>query len=109
MSGGERQKLAILLACIHNPCLIFMDELTTGLDPLARRETRRFIKQLQEQGSSVVLTSHFMDEVEELCQRGIILHNGSAVAACSISELIEVGRASKLEEACINIIQGVSA
>ncbi len=109
LSGGERQKLAILLACIHNPCLIFLDELTTGLDPLARRETWRFIKQLQEQGSSIVLSSHFMDEVEELCQRGIILHNGSAVAAGSIPELIEAGRAAKLEEAYINIIEGVSA
>jgi len=109
LSGGERQKLAILLACIHNPQVIFLDELTTGLDPLARRETWRFIKQLQDLGSTVILTSHFMDEVEELCGRGIILHNGSAVAVGTIPEIVNLGRASRLEEAYINIIEGVSA
>jgi ABC-2 type transport system ATP-binding protein len=109
LSGGERQKLAILLACIHDPRVIFLDELTTGLDPFARRETWKFIKQLQEQGSSVVLTSHFMDEVETLCQRGLILRSGVKVAAGSITELMEIGKAPRLEDAYINIIQGVSA
>lgn len=109
LSGGERQKLAILLACIHNPKVIFLDELTTGLDPLARKETWKFITQLQEQGSAVILTSHFMDEVETLCQRGIILHNGSTVATGSIPEIVEFGRAERLEEAYIHIIEGVSA
>lgn len=109
LSGGERQKLAILLACIHRPRVVFLDELTTGLDPLSRRETWGLIKELRELGSTVILTSHFMDEVEELCQRGIILCNGSAVAAGTIPEIVELGTASRLEEAYINIIEGVSA
>ena len=108
LSGGERQKLAILLACIHQPRLIFLDELTTGLDPLARRETWRYIKQLQSAGSTVVLSSHYMDEVEELCSRALILHNGSIIAEGSIPELVRHGGSHRLEEAYINIIEGVS-
>lgn len=106
LSGGERQKLAILLACIHSPKLIFLDELTTGLDPIARRETWKFIIQLQERGSTVILTSHFMDEVETLCQRGLVLFGGEEAASGSISELMEIGKATRLEDAYINIIQG---
>ena len=119
LSGGERQKLSILLACIHSPEVVFLDELTTGLDPLARRETWRFIKKLQDQGTAVVLTSHFMDEVEHLCQRGIILKDGKKIAEGTIAELIAAGQQtmptgtqgtngirSSLEEAYIHLIGG---
>lgn len=116
LSGGEKQKLSILLACIHNPELVFLDELTSGLDPLARRASWAFIQDLQRKGCTVVLTSHFMDEVEHLCNRGMILKAGRKIAEGSIQELKQTGRRSNhgdehlpipgLEEAYINLVGG---
>lgn len=106
LSGGERQKLAILLACIHDPRLIFLDELTTGLDPIARRQTWRSIRDLQRRGSSVILISHYMDEIEALCQRSMVLNEGELIACGTIPELMDIGRAETLEQAYINIIEG---
>jgi len=107
LSGGEKQKLSILLACMHNPDLIFLDELTTGLDPLARRETWKFIKNLQASGTAVVLTSHFMDEVEALCDRLLILKEGEKVIEGTVQEILERGSTpTNLEEAYIELIGG---
>lgn len=105
LSGGERQKLAILLACIHSPELVFLDELTAGLDPLARRQMWFFIKSIQEEGTTVVLTSHYMDEVEALCQRGLMIKDGLVVAEGSIQELIEAGRGKNLDESYVKIME----
>ena len=105
LSGGERQKLSILLACIHSPRLIFLDELTAGLDPLARRDVWKFIKGISEEGTAIVLTSHYMDEVETLCERGLMLKNGNLAAEGSISELIEAGKGKNLDEAYVNIME----
>lgn len=106
LSGGEKQKLSILLACIHSPELVFLDELTTGLDPVARRGTWRFIKRLQEQGTAVVLTSHFMDEVEYLCDRGMVLNDGEKVAEGTVEEITARGGAATLEESYIRLVGG---
>jgi len=106
LSGGERQKLSILLACIHGPELVFLDELTTGLDPLARRETWGFIRRMQENGTSVVLTSHFMDEVEQLCGRAMILRDGQKVAEGTVAELEARGEGKNLEESYIRLVGG---
>lgn len=106
LSGGERQKLAILLSCIHKPQLVFLDELTTGLDPIARRDTWNSIRKLHSQGNSVILISHYMDEIEALCQRSMILSEGELVACGTIQELMAIGRADTLEQAYINIIEG---
>ena len=67
LSGGERQRLFIVLALIPDPELVFLDELTTGLDAKARRSVWKTLAELKEQGLTIFLTSHFMDEVEELC------------------------------------------
>ena len=67
LSGGERQRLFIVLALIPQPDLVFLDELTTGLDAKARRGVWKTLKSLKEQGLTIFLTSHFMDEVEALC------------------------------------------
>lgn len=107
LSGGERQKLTILLASIHIPELLFLDELTTGLDPAARRETWKYIKKLNSQGTTIVLTSHFMDEVEHLCNRGLFLINGRIVKEGSVNEIIEFGRGKNLDQAYMNILEGV--
>ncbi|WP_195269728.1 ABC transporter ATP-binding protein [Eubacterium sp. 1001713B170207_170306_E7] len=76
LSGGERQRLSVLLALIPNPELVFLDELTTGLDTRARREVWHYLKELKKDGLTIVLTSHFMDEVEVLCDRALILKRG---------------------------------
>lgn len=106
LSGGERQKLSILLATLHKPELLFLDELTTGLDPAARRETWKYIKELNENGTTIVLTSHFMDEVEYLCNRGVFLLNGEIVKEGSIEEIISYGSGKNLDESYMNILEG---
>lgn len=79
LSGGERQRLFIVLALIPNPELVFLDELTTGLDARARRDVWNILANLKKQGLSILLTSHFMDEVEALCDEILILKRGKTV------------------------------
>lgn len=79
LSGGERQRLFIVLALIPNPELVFLDELTTGLDARARRDVWNILGKLKKQGLSILLTSHFMDEVEALCDEILILKKGKTV------------------------------
>ncbi len=69
LSGGERQRLFIVLALIPNPELVFLDELTTGLDAKARRDVWKILSELKSKGLTIFLTSHFMDEVEALCDK----------------------------------------
>lgn len=73
LSGGERQRLFIVLALIPNPELVFLDELTTGLDTKARRDVWKILSELKDKGLTIFLTSHFMDEVEALCDEICIL------------------------------------
>ena len=80
LSGGQKQRLFIALALVGNPRVAFLDELTTGLDPQARRATWDLIKRIRDSGVTVVLVSHFMDEVEELCDRAAIVDRGRIVA-----------------------------
>jgi ABC-2 type transport system ATP-binding protein len=89
LSGGQKQRLFIALALVGNPELVFLDELTTGLDPGARRATWDLIHQVQEHGVTVVLVSHFMDEVEELCDRVAILEQGRIVALDTPAGLVD--------------------
>ena len=79
LSGGERQKLFIVLALIPNPQVVFLDELTTGLDAKARRDVWNILDTLKKQGLSILLTSHFMDEIEALCDEILILKKGKTV------------------------------
>jgi len=78
LSGGQKQRLFIALALIGNPEVVFLDELTSGLDPGARHATWDLIAQIRDSGVTVVLVSHFMDEVEELCDRVAILERGGS-------------------------------
>jgi len=80
LSGGQKQRLFIALALVGNPEVVFLDELTAGLDPGARRATWDLIAQVRDSGVTVVLVSHFMDEVEELCDRVAILERGRIAA-----------------------------
>ncbi len=108
LSGGEQQQLSILLANIHKPKLIFLDELTTGLDPIARRKCWNYIKELQKNGSTIILTSHFMDEVEYLCTRCLLIVNGEKKAEGNIKDIMQIGKSENLEEAYINIVEEIN-
>jgi ABC-2 type transport system ATP-binding protein len=80
LSGGQKQRLFLALALINLPELVFLDELTTGLDPQARRATWDLVREIRRQGTTVFLTTHFMDEAEQLCDRVAILDHGQIVA-----------------------------
>ena len=88
LSGGQRQKLFIVLALIPQPKVVFLDELTTGLDAKARREVWKILSDLKEKGLTIFLTSHFMDEVEALCDWVCILKKGKAVFYGTVEEAI---------------------
>ena len=99
LSGGERQKLSVVLALIGNPEIVFLDELTTGLDVVARREVWRTLKQLKEQGLTIFLTTHYMEEAEALCDRVCIIKAGKKIIEGTIDETITASGQRNLEEA----------
>ena len=80
LSGGQKQRLFIALALVNSPELVFLDEITTGLDPQARRLTWDLIREIKAGGTTVVLVTHFMDEAEKLCDRVAIVDHGNVVA-----------------------------
>ena len=99
LSGGERQKLSVVLALIGRPELVFRDELTTGLDVVARREVWRTLKQLKAQGLTIFLTTHYMEEAEALCDRVCIIRSGRKVAEGTVDEVVAASGQRNLEEA----------
>ena len=99
LSGGQRQRLFIVLALIPNPEVVFLDELTTGLDARARREVWNILSDLKNHGMTIFLTSHFMDEVEKLCDQICILKKGRAVFHGTVSEAIKNSPCNQLEDA----------
>jgi ABC-2 type transport system ATP-binding protein len=88
LSGGQKQRLFIALAILPNPKLVFLDELTTGLDPQARHAIWDLIREIRAQGKTVLLTTHFMEEAERLCDRVAIIDNGQIVATDTPQALI---------------------
>jgi ABC-2 type transport system ATP-binding protein len=88
LSGGQRQRLAVACALVGDPVLLFLDEPTTGLDPQSRRHLWDIIRKLGEEGRSVLLTTHYMDEAERLCNRVAIIDHGKIIALGSPAELI---------------------
>lgn len=89
LSGGQRQRFSIAAALVHNPKVFFMDEPTTGLDPQARRNLWDLVKHVQAKGISVILTTHYMDEAEQLCDRVAIMDNGKIIALATPQQLIK--------------------
>jgi ABC-2 type transport system ATP-binding protein len=81
LSGGERQRLAVALAFVNNPELVFLDEPTTGLDPQSRRELHADIARMKHDGRTVLLTTHYIDEAEQLCDRIAIIDRGRIIAS----------------------------
>jgi ABC-2 type transport system ATP-binding protein len=88
LSGGQKQRLFIALALIHDPELVFLDELTTGLDPQARRAIWDLVRGIRDRGKTVVLTTHLMEEAERLCDRVAIIDHGRIVDVDSPDELV---------------------
>lgn len=88
LSGGQRQRLSLVLALIGRPRALVLDELTTGLDPQVRRATWGLISGLADQGLSIVLTSHAMDEIEALCDRVALMRRGRIEACGTVGELV---------------------
>jgi ABC-2 type transport system ATP-binding protein len=87
MSGGQYQRLSLALALIGRPSLVFLDEPTAGLDPRARATTWDLVRELRDQGATVVLTTHAMDEAEQLCNRLAIIDRGRMVGYGTPAEL----------------------
>jgi ABC-2 type transport system ATP-binding protein len=89
LSGGQKQRLAVATALVGNPRILFLDEPTTGLDPQSRRQLWAIIRAFQKKGGTVLLTTHYMDEAERLCDRLAIVDHGQIIAEGTPSDLIE--------------------
>jgi ABC-2 type transport system ATP-binding protein len=88
LSGGQKQRLFVALALINQPEIIFLDELTTGLDPQARRATWELVREVRDRGATVFLTTHYMEEAENLCSRVAILDRGRILALDTPQNLV---------------------
>jgi ABC-2 type transport system ATP-binding protein len=97
LSGGQKQRLFLALALINQPELVFLDELTTGLDPQARHATWDLVRDIRRQGATIFLTTHFMDEAEQLCDRVAILDHGHIIALDTPENLVsQLGMANRI-------------
>jgi ABC-2 type transport system ATP-binding protein len=100
LSGGQKQRFSIVTALVHSPKIFFLDEPTTGLDPQARRNLWKLIEEVRDRGISVILTTHYMDEAEVLCDRIAIMDQGKIIALDTPKKLIKdlLGRGFKKEQ-----------
>lgn len=114
MSGGQKQRFSIATTLINQPKIIFLDEPTTGLDPQARRNLWELIQNIRNRGTTVILTTHYMDEAEQLCDRVAIMDEGKIIALQSPDKLIDdlvasgfertkVTKSASLEDVFINL------
>lgn len=114
MSGGQKQRFSIATTLINQPKIIFLDEPTTGLDPQARRNLWDLIRKIRDKGTTVIITTHYMDEAEQLCDRVAIMDEGKIIALQSpdklIDDLVESGferpkvtKAANLEDVFIHL------
>ena len=97
LSGGQRQRFSIATTLINNPKIIFLDEPTTGLDPQARRNLWDLIREIRDNGTTVIITTHYMDEAEQLCDRIAIMDEGKIIKLDSPDKMIDELVASGFE------------
>ncbi|MBM7790304.1 ABC transporter ATP-binding protein [Tenggerimyces flavus] len=113
LSGGERQRVFIALALLHKPEVVFLDELTTALDPQARLAMWEVVKEIRDRGTTVVLTTHYMEEAEHLCDRVGIIDHGSIIALDIVPALIRdhagdaTARLTLTQPAPVNLDRGL--
>ena len=105
LSGGQRQRLLLALAILNNPKLVFLDEPTTGLDPQARRNFWQLVNRIKKQNKTVLLTTHYMDEAESLCDEIIIMDHGEIIDQGTPQELLD----QNFEGVVISLPKEVSA
>jgi ABC-2 type transport system ATP-binding protein len=114
LSGGQKQRFSIATTLINNPKIVFLDEPTTGLDPQARRNLWDLIREIRNNGTTVILTTHYMDEAEQLCDRIAIMNEGEIIKLDTpdgmIDELVATGferpkqvKAASLEDVFLNL------
>jgi ABC-2 type transport system ATP-binding protein len=118
LSGGQRQRLAVALALVNDPEVVFLDEPTTGLDPAARRSLWEIVLDLKRQGRTILLTTHYLEEAEILCDRLAIMDHGRILEGGSVKELVgrhfqeravRFDRIDQLGEASLARIEGVAS
>ena len=120
LSGGQRQRLALACALVGDPELLFLDEPTTGLDPQSRRQLWEVVERFKASGRAILLTTHYMEEAERLCERVAIVDHGRVIALGTPRELIEslgaehvlefaVAGAESLDEEALAALDGVGA
>ena len=118
LSGGQRQRLAVALALVNDPEVVFLDEPTTGMDPAARRSLWEIVRGLQSSGKTILLTTHYMEEAEVLCDRLAIMDHGRILEAGTVNQLIDSRYKERavrfdgvagLEDARLAAFPGVSA
>jgi ABC-2 type transport system ATP-binding protein len=102
-SGGMKRRLSLILALIHDPQLVFLDEPTVAMDPQSRHAVWDFIREQKKQGKTVILTTHYMEEAEELCDRVGIIDHGKLIALGTPRDLIAEGQVKNLEELFIKL------
>lgn len=103
LSGGQRQRLLLALALAHNPDIIFLDEPTTGLDPRSRRDLWDIVKALKDQGRTVILTTHYMEEAEILCDELLILSHGKTLLYGTPNQLISNSAVENLDSLFLSL------
>jgi ABC-2 type transport system ATP-binding protein len=116
LSGGQKQRLSIALALVGNPKLAILDELTTGLDPEARRETWSLIERMRDRGVTVILVTHYMDEAEHLCDRLALINHGTvraldtpeAIAAKAGGSRVRFVPSQPVDDQALRAIPGVN-
>lgn len=115
LSGGQKQRLSIALALVGRPRLVVFDELTTGLDPAARRESWKLVEELRDEGVTVLLVTHYADEAERLCDRVALISAGRLAACGRPDELIRragtgaSARRATLDDAVVALTQGAAS
>ena len=102
-SGGMKRRLSLTLALIHDPQVVFLDEPTVAMDPQSRHAVWDFIKEQKTQGKTIILTTHYMEEAEELCDRVGIIDHGKLIALGSPKELVAKSQVKNLEELFIKL------
>src|ERR1700719_3853413 len=116
LSGGQKQRLALACALVGDPDFLFLDEPTTGLDPQARRQLWELIEEFKESGRTILLTTHYMDEAERLCDRVAIMDHGKVIAlgtpreliaSIGVEHIVEFSAAGTLDLVALGRIEGV--
>ncbi len=102
-SGGMKRRLSLILALIHDPQIKFLDEPTVALDPQSRRAVWDFIRELKKDGKTIVLTTHYIEEAEELCDRVGIINHGRLITLSSPKDLISKYEVKNLEDVFIKL------